>query len=269
METRAEVPSLAAVLSALQLAYQPAQRSRLLNAGTRAKASSVRMEEEETTLTEDEYAAAVAAEEAAEAERLMREDPEMYAEIERINRGMQDKDGKNLAPWMNIDAKALIEDERRREERAKLWAQNENAYDESKAKEEMNFRIMPATDLEMSWDPPARADFEGLNLERRFPGYGEWEALVLFDADKSANFIQEDPYSRRNSYIDLDLPEGGVEYRVVAVEYDGSKTVLQKGKYNVVQEKEALLPQIIAWFFILVLLGTGVYFTVTGQVTYE
>lgn len=226
------------------------------------------MAEEETTLTEEDYLASVEAEKLAEEQRLMEEDPEMYEKIRAIENGMKGSKGDNLAPWMQVDARAIVEDERRREAQAKLWAQNENVYDESKAEMGMTFTQVGYTDVKAAWDAPKRNDFEGLNLERRFPGYGDWDAIIRFDEDKSAYFIAVDPYSNENSFIDLDLPPGKVEYRVVAVEYDGSKTVLQKGGYEVEEQNPGAV-QYIGWIFILALLGYGVYSAVTGQVVYN
>jgi hypothetical protein len=265
MESDPANPSLAAVLSALKLAYQPAQRSMLHGAGARtgAKALSVRMEDSDETMTEEEYLKVLEAEKQAEMAKMMEEDPEMAEKIARIERGMKGKTGAVLAPWMKVDAKAIVEAEREREQRAVQWEMNKNVVDESEVTSEgLGIRQIKGTrEVEMTWPrkPSYITDYMGFLVEKKsFETDGKWSQIAGYNRVKS---LRTD-YPGDFAFIEEQTTVGEAEYRVLGFKYDGAKKALFQQRIEV-ENVELGVGGIaaIAIFLIIVI----AFFVVTAQ----
>lgn len=261
-ESRAAQPSLATILSSLQLAYQPpAFRRDRVGRGNHALAARM-ADVEEASMSEEDFMKEMEAEKQAERERLMKEDPELLKKMDRINRGMKSASGAELAPWMKVDAEAIVKAERARAEREMLKKTNANMEVSGEAIGSITAKQLDGTkDVKIGWKI-IDGNLLGYEIQRRTPYDQSFVTLSTYANDKR---LRQDYCTTLNEgaadYIDEEVGNGGVDYRVLTIDQVGKRQLV--GQTTIQVEEGGGLGNIVALVFLLVLLGVGVFFGVS------
>jgi len=222
-------PSLAAILSSLQLAYQvPASRSRF-----HTRASTLRMQDQ----SDAEAIAQMEKEKLLERQKMMEEDPDLVEKMDKVNKGMKSATGVELAPWLQVDAEAVVKARREQEKRDDEFRKNQQLEISGNIPKTLQLsQLRGAPDVRIQWDSIDVPDLAGYEIQRTLEGEGGWETLCSYDKTKSlrADFAVNN--GGAYDYTDEALPYQGVQYRVLAIEENGMRIGVSQNLIEVSQE---------------------------------
>jgi hypothetical protein len=214
---QAQNPSLANILSSLQLAYNaPASRSNHQFAGSRAlphlRNSAYRMADDSDEMQD-----------------------EMDAEkVRRVEQGMKTEAGSvELAPWLKVDAAKLVKEKQIADKKRAQIEKNRvlAVEDDEMAPGTLTAEQLPQTeDVQLKW-PAIDGDFKGYEVERSMDGERDWYKLAGFEREKQLlNGFQNDGVFQ---FVDEACPLGSGTYRVLAMQNDGRRLLVSRTRAEV------------------------------------
>lgn len=241
---QAQNPSLANILSSLQLAYNaPASRSNHQFAGSRAlphlRNSAYRMADDSDEMQDE-----------IDAEK-----------VRRVEQGMKTEAGSvELAPWLKVDAAKLVKEKQIQDKKRAEIAKNRalDVEDEAViAQGSLTAKQLPATeDVQLKW-AAVDGDFMGYEVERTMDGEKDWFKLAGWEREKQLlnGFANDGVFQ----FVDEQCPVGSATYRVLAMQNDGRRLLVANTQAEV--EPVGGNGQLVALIALIAAAAGGLLFT--------
>jgi hypothetical protein len=196
-----------------------------------------------------------------ERQKMMEEDPDLVEKMDKVDKGMKSATGVELAPWLRVDAEAVVKARREQEKKEEEFRKNQQLEIAGNIPKTLRLsQLRGAPDVRIQWDSIDVPDLAGYEIQRTLEGEGGWETVASYDKTKSlrADFVVNN--GGAYEYTDEALPYQGVQYRVLAIEENGMRIGVSQNLIEVSQEAvNSLFDKLGLGLLIGLLIGATVY----------
>jgi hypothetical protein len=154
-------------------------------------------------------------------------------------------DGRELAPWMNIDPEAIAAQKREREERRQRQATASRVdtfsidpqASELSGTGGLKSKVLGEEEVEIRWSTQGEEGNVGFIVQRRPGGTGTFSDLATFES--FAPLRSKGPQGGEYVYLDDTAAPGTWVYRIIDCDTEGKKVAISQKLVEIESESEA------------------------------